>query len=71
MNSIQGDSRPSVIKAIGLAQEADEAEEDVDPSGQKNMILAISVIIAFVFAVAGIFIGVYFRIERFLKCIDR
>lgn len=67
----QGDSRPSVIKAIGLAQESDETGEDVDPSGQKNMILAISVIIAFVFAVAGIFIGVYFRIERFLKCIDR
>ena len=37
----------------------------------KSLVVGIAVVIAFVFAVAGIFIGVYFRIERFLRCIDR
>ena len=38
---------------------------------QKSLVVGITVVIAFVFAIAGIFIGVYFRIERFLRCIDR
>ena len=41
------------------------------PADHKGAATAIIVVFAFFFAVAGVFIGVYFRVERVLKCIDR
>ena len=41
------------------------------PPDHKGLVTAITIVFAFVFAVAGVFIGVYFRVERVLKCIDR
>ena len=63
-------SQPKIISKIG---EMNPSSSHVlePPPDHKGLVMAITIVFAFVFAVAGVFIGVYFRVERVLKCIDR
>ena len=61
---------PRIISEVGSSNSG-EIKALEPPADHKGGATAIIVIFAFIFAVAGVFIGVYFRVERVLKCIDR
>ena len=61
---------PRIISEVGSSNTG-EIKALEPPADHKGAATAIIVIFAFIFAVAGVFIGVYFRVERVLKCIDR
>jgi len=62
-------SQPRIISEVGNNPTA--MHEFEPPPDHKGVVTAITIVFAFIFAVAGVFIGVYFRVERVLKCIDR
>merc|ERR1719356_393555 len=61
---------PRIISEVGSSNSG-EIKALEPPADHKGAATAIIVVFAFFFAVAGVFIGVYFRVERVLKCIDR
>ena len=57
---------PRIISEVGSSNSG-EIKALEPPADHKGAATAIIVVFAFIFAVAGVFIGVYFRVERVLK----